>query len=105
VAAPSSVAPDAQIASCGSVGLFAIALSQAGVLARVDPIYPWHTPIAWTGLILLADAAVPILPEVKIFEMPIPGLGGFPPFAVECFTMYVAVRAMFCHAAPRGVGW
>ena len=35
---------------------------------------------------------VPILPEVKLFEMPILGFGGFPPFAVECFTMYVAVR-------------
>jgi hypothetical protein len=48
---------------------------------------------------------VPILPEVKIFEMPILGFGGFPPFAVECFAMYVAVRAMFWRAAPRPVGW
>jgi hypothetical protein len=35
---------------------------------------------------------VPILPNVKIFEMPIAGFGGFPPFAVECFVMYVTVR-------------
>jgi hypothetical protein len=35
---------------------------------------------------------VPILPEIKLFEMPILGFGGFPAFAVECFVMYVAVR-------------
>jgi hypothetical protein len=35
---------------------------------------------------------VPILPDVKLFEMPILGFGGFPPFAVECFVMYVALR-------------
>jgi hypothetical protein len=35
---------------------------------------------------------VPILPEIRLFEMPILGFGGFPPFAVDCFTMYVAVR-------------
>jgi hypothetical protein len=35
---------------------------------------------------------VPVPPHVKIFEMPIAGFLGFPPFAVECFTMYVFVR-------------
>ena len=35
---------------------------------------------------------VPILPEIRLFEMPILGFAGFPPFAVECFTMYVIVR-------------
>lgn len=30
----------------------------------------------------------PILQEVKIFEMPILGYLGFPPFALECFAMY-----------------
>jgi hypothetical protein len=35
---------------------------------------------------------VPIMEHVKIFEMPLPGYFGFPPFAVECFTMYVFVR-------------
>jgi hypothetical protein len=46
---------------------------------------------------------VPILPHVKIFEMPILGFGGFPPFAVECFVMYVAIRRWLWRAAPRGV--
>ena len=31
---------------------------------------------------------VPILGHVKIFEMPILGYFGFPPFAVECYAMY-----------------
>ncbi|MGH9371605.1 MAG: hypothetical protein ACRD15_08760, partial [Vicinamibacterales bacterium] len=35
---------------------------------------------------------VPILPGLRIFEMPVLGYGGFPAFAIECFTMYVAVR-------------
>lgn len=35
---------------------------------------------------------VPILPHLKLFEMPVVGFGGFPPFAVECFAMYVTVR-------------
>lgn len=46
---------------------------------------------------------VPILPEVKLFEMPILGFGGFPPFAVECFTMYVAVRRLCWRRAGRPI--
>ncbi len=38
---------------------------------------------------------VPIMERLKIFEMPLPGYLGFPAFALECFTMYVFVRAMF----------
>ncbi len=43
---------------------------------------------------------VPILPHVKLFEMPLPGYLGFPAFALECFTMYVAVRLLL--GLPRG---
>lgn len=46
---------------------------------------------------------VPILPEVRIFEMPILGFGGFPPFALECFVMYVAVRRWLWAPVPRRV--
>jgi len=35
---------------------------------------------------------VPILGHVKIFEMPVLGYLGFPPFAVECHAMYYFVR-------------
>ena len=38
---------------------------------------------------------VPIMQQWKLFEMPVPGYLGFPPFAVECFTMYVFVRALY----------
>ena len=47
---------------------------------------------------------VPILPDVKIFEMPILGFGGFPPFAVECFVMYVAIRRLFWRGGSRPIG-
>ncbi len=36
----------------------------------------------------------PMFQEWKIFEMPAPGFLGFPPFALECFTMYVTARWM-----------
>jgi hypothetical protein len=38
---------------------------------------------------------VPIMQRWKVFEMPLPGYLGFPPFAAECFTMYVFVRALY----------
>jgi hypothetical protein len=37
---------------------------------------------------------VPIMQNLKIFEMPVPGYLGFPAFAIECFAMYVFVRAL-----------
>ena len=40
---------------------------------------------------------VPIMEHLKIFEMPVPGYLGFPAFALECFTMYVFVRALFAY--------
>ncbi len=40
---------------------------------------------------------VPILGHIKIFEMPVLGYLGFPPFAVECFTMYHFVRTVLFH--------
>lgn len=39
----------------------------------------------------------PILQQWKVFEMPVAGYFGFPPFALECFVMYVF--------AARFVGW
>ena len=46
---------------------------------------------------------VPIMEHVKIFEMPLPGYLGFPPFALECFTMYVFVRAVAFKFRPLTV--
>jgi len=36
--------------------------------------------------------AVPILSEIKLFEMPVVGFLGFPPFALECYIMYNTAR-------------
>jgi hypothetical protein len=36
----------------------------------------------------------PILQGWKIFEMPLPGYLGFPPFAVECFVMYEFLKSV-----------
>jgi hypothetical protein len=41
---------------------------------------------------------VPYLPGVKVFEMPVLGYLGFPPFALECYAMYHWMRGLF---APR----
>jgi hypothetical protein len=39
--------------------------------------------------------------NLKLFEMPVPGYLGFPAFAIECFTMYVFVRAAFTRLGRR----
>ena len=46
---------------------------------------------------------VPILGDVKIFEMPVLGYFGFPPFALECFTMYVFVRRLLWRGTRRAL--
>jgi hypothetical protein len=43
---------------------------------------------------------VPIMEHTKLFEMPLPGFLGFPPFAVECFTMYTFVRTLVLKLTP-----
>jgi hypothetical protein len=37
---------------------------------------------------------VPYFGNVKIFEMPVLGYFGFPPFAVECWAIYILVRSL-----------
>jgi hypothetical protein len=37
---------------------------------------------------------VPIMSDVKLFEMPLAGYLGFPVFAIECFTMYEFLRVV-----------
>jgi len=47
----------------------------------------------------------PILQDWKIFEMPLPGYLGFPPFAVECFVMYEFLRTVRrCVLGPSAGG-
>ena len=47
---------------------------------------------------------VPIFGEIKIFEMPVLGYFGFPPFALECFTMYIFVRRLLWRGTRRFIG-
>ena len=40
------------------IGLVAIVASEIGMLLQVEPFWSWHTPIAWTGYILVVDGVV-----------------------------------------------
>ena len=72
-------------------------LSAAGLVCGLL----WELWNYWGGTKWIYN--VPILPDVKIFEMPILGFGGFPPFAVECFAMYVTVRRLLWRAPRRAI--
>lgn len=48
--------------------------------------------------------AVPIFGDIKIFEMPVLGYFGFPPFALECFAMYVFTRRVVWRGSGRPIG-
>jgi hypothetical protein len=61
----------------------------------------WEFWNFWSGAKWIYN--VPFLSNLKIFEMPVLGFGGFPPFALECFTMYVAVRRWFWRGARRPI--
>ena len=51
--------------------------------------------LLWEMLNIRARAkwiyTVPFFEDLKLFEMPIPGFLGFPPFAVECFILWQAL--------------
>jgi hypothetical protein len=46
---------------------------------------------------------VPYLGNIKIFEMPVLGYLGFPPFAIECWAMYIFVRSLLSPGARTAV--
>src|SRR5215218_5645592 len=39
-------------------GAALLVISEIGMFAQIEPFWSWHTPIAWTGYILLADAFI-----------------------------------------------
>lgn len=39
-------------------GLIVIVVSETAMLLKMEPFWSWHTPIAWTGYILLVDGIV-----------------------------------------------
>jgi hypothetical protein len=46
---------------------------------------------------------VPYAGDAKLFEMPLLGYLGFPPFALECFALYNFLRSLVSRDADRGV--
>jgi hypothetical protein len=44
---------------------------------------------------------VPFFGSLKVFEMPVLGFLGFPPFAVECWVMYVFIRSVLAPGWPH----
>ncbi|MGZ5435395.1 MAG: hypothetical protein ACXW3F_04990, partial [Pyrinomonadaceae bacterium] len=46
---------------------------------------------------------VPYFGDIKIFEMPVLGYLGFPPFAIECWAMYIFVRSLLNPGARTAV--
>jgi hypothetical protein len=63
--------------------------------------FAWEVWNFWAGA--KWKYTVPILANLRIFEMPVLGYGGFPAFAVECFTMYVTVRFLIWRAVARPI--
>jgi len=47
---------------------------------------------------------VPYAGDVKLFEMPMLGYLGFPPFALECFALYNFLRSIFRDRAATSAG-
>lgn len=74
-----------------------INLMVAGVICGVV----WEFWNYWSGAKWIYN--VPILPNLRVFEMPVPGYGGFPAFALECFAMYVFVRRWLWRGAQRPI--
>jgi hypothetical protein len=75
-----------------------INLASSGVVCGVL----WEFWNYWAGA--KWHYTVPIMENLKVFEMPVPGYLGFPAFAVECFTMYVFVRAIFLRFTSPAFG-
>jgi hypothetical protein len=62
-------------------------LASGGVCGLLWEFWNYWALTKWTY-------TVPYLGDVKLFEMPVLGFLGFPPFAVECWAMYVFCRSL-----------
>jgi hypothetical protein len=62
-------------------------LASGGVCGLLWEFWNYWAATKWTY-------TVPYLGGVKLFEMPLLGYLGFPPFAVECWAMYVFCRSL-----------
>jgi len=75
----------AEMFRVGDYGLF-VSLLISGALCGVL----WESWNFWA--LTKWNYHVPYLPGVKLFEMPLLGYLGFPPFALECFLLYRFIR-------------
>ena len=74
--------------------LFAL-LASGAVCGALWEFWNYWAATKWTY-------TVPYLGDVKVFEMPILGYLGFPPFALECYAMYHAVRGALAADGDAG---
>jgi hypothetical protein len=72
-------------------------LASGGVCGVLWEFWNYWAATKWTY-------TVPYLGGVKVFEMPVLGYLGFPPFAVECWVMYVFIRSLLS-GARDGRDW
>lgn len=70
----------------GDASLPAALLASGALCGLLWEFWNYWAATKWTY-------TVPYLGAVKLFEMPILGYLGFPPFAIECYAMYVWLRA------------
>jgi hypothetical protein len=79
-----SIIGDLQQGNCRR--LFAL-LAAGGICGVLWEFWNYWALTRWTY-------TVPYFGNVKIFEMPVLGYLGFPPFAVECWVMYIFFRSL-----------
>src|SRR5215471_6369010 len=53
-----SAAGNRQLPRSAWLGLGIMVISEAAMLAHVEPFWSWHTPVVWTGYILLVDGLI-----------------------------------------------
>jgi len=68
-------------------------LASGGVCGLLWEFWNYWATARWTY-------TVPYFGNFKLFEMPVLGFFGFPPFAVECWVMYIFFRSLLSTAPP-----
>jgi len=71
--------------AAGDASLLVALLASGAVCGVLWEFWNYWAATKWTY-------TVPYLGDVKVFEMPVLGYLGFPPFALECYAMYHALR-------------
>ena len=79
----------------GDASRLAALLASGAVAGLLWEFWNYWATARWTY-------TVPYLGEVKLFEMPILGYLGFPPFALECYALYHALRGAFAMGRRAG---